>query len=83
MGQSAGAMSVQQLCVSPMTNGLFRGAVMMSGGGVSRLLGAAQKAEEAYPFWQAVRQKMCIRDRCTSMPFSASVTSTSNIISGP
>ncbi|MFQ9679482.1 MAG: carboxylesterase family protein [Ruthenibacterium lactatiformans] len=34
-----------------------RGAVMMSGGGVSRLLGAAQKAEEAYPFWQAVRQK--------------------------
>ena len=50
MGQSAGAMSVQQLCVSPMTNGLFRGAVMMSGGGVSRLLGAAQKAEEAYPF---------------------------------
>ena len=34
MGQSAGAMSVQQLCVSPMTNGLFRGAVMMSGGGV-------------------------------------------------
>ena len=55
MGQSAGAMSVQQLCVSPMTNGLFRGAVMMSGGGVSRLLGAAQKAEEAYPFWQCGR----------------------------
>ena len=62
MGQSAGAMSVQQLCVSPMTNGLFRGAVMMSGGGVSRLLGAAQKAEEAYPFWQAVRQKLGAAD---------------------
>ena len=38
------------------------GAVMMSGGGVSRLLGAAQKAEEAYPFWQAVRQKLGAAD---------------------
>ena len=36
MGQSAGAMSVQQLCVSPLTRGLISGAVMLSGGGVSR-----------------------------------------------
>lgn len=41
MGQSAGAMSVQQLCLSPMTAGLFHKAVMSSGGGVSKMLSAA------------------------------------------
>ena len=35
MGQSAGAMSVQQLCLSPLAKGLVAGAVMSSGGGVS------------------------------------------------
>lgn len=34
-GQSAGAMSVQLHCVSPLTNGLFHRAIMFSGGGVS------------------------------------------------
>ncbi|MCR5255935.1 MAG: carboxylesterase family protein [Acetatifactor sp.] len=34
-GQSAGAMSVQSLCVSDLTDGLFAKAYMMSGGGVS------------------------------------------------
>ena len=38
MGQSAGAMSVQQLCLSPLTKGLFQKAVMSSGGGVSKLM---------------------------------------------
>lgn len=33
MGQSAGAMSVQMLCSSPLAKGLFHGAVMQSGGG--------------------------------------------------
>lgn len=62
MGQSAGAMSVQQLCVSPLTDGLFCGAVMMSGGGVSKLFGAARKAEQAYPFWQEVQHKLGAAD---------------------
>lgn len=34
-GQSAGAMSVQALCLSPLTDGLFQRAYLMSGGGVS------------------------------------------------
>ncbi len=51
MGQSAGAMSVQQHCLSPLSRGLFQGAVMCSGGGVSRILSAAP-AEKHYPFWQ-------------------------------
>ena len=50
MGQSAGAMSVQQHCLSPLSAGLFRGAVMSSGGGVSKVLSAAP-AEKHYEFW--------------------------------
>ena len=34
MGQSAGAMSTLNLCISPLTDGLFAKAVMNSGGGV-------------------------------------------------
>lgn len=51
MGQSAGAMSVQQHCLSPLSRGLFRAAVMSSGGGISRVLSAAP-AEKHYAFWQ-------------------------------
>jgi len=51
MGQSAGAMSVQQHCLSPMSKGLFQGAVMSSGGGVSKMLAAAP-AEKHYAFWE-------------------------------
>ena len=51
MGQSAGAMSVQQHSLSPLTKGLFQKAVMSSGGGVSKILAAAP-AEKHYAFWQ-------------------------------
>lgn len=53
MGQSAGAMSIQQHCLSPLTEGLFQKAVMCSGSGVSRLMSYAP-AEKNYKFWQAV-----------------------------
>lgn len=53
MGQSAGAMSVMQHCLSPLTRGLFKGAVMSSGGGVHKIL-SAPKAESMYDFWHAV-----------------------------
>ena len=53
MGQSAGGMSVQQHCLSPLTKGLFQKAVMSSGGGVSKMMSAAAP-EKFYDFWQAV-----------------------------
>lgn len=49
MGQSAGAMSVQQLCLSPLTKGLFSKAIMSSGGGVNKLL-STPKEKKQYEF---------------------------------
>ena len=56
MGQSAGAMSVQQLCLSTLTRGLAAGAVMSSGGGVGEEF-AATPAPDHYAFWQAVMRR--------------------------
>ena len=56
MGQSAGAMSVQQLCVSPLTKGLVGRAAMLSGGGVSKLFGSAKRQEDNYAFWQSLME---------------------------
>ena len=57
MGQSAGAMSVQQLCLSPLTRGLAAGAVMSSGGGVGEEFAATTPAPDHYAFWQAVMRR--------------------------
>lgn len=54
MGQSAGAMSVQKLVLSPLTKGLVSGAVMSSGGGTSNILGKCQKVDEYYDFWDEI-----------------------------
>ena len=56
MGQSAGAMSVQQHALSPLTDGLFQKAVMSSGGGVSRVLSPALP-EKNYDFWHGVMEQ--------------------------
>ncbi len=56
MGQSAGAMSVQQHCLSPLSKGLFHKAVMSSGGGVTKAL-TAQMPEKHYDFWHMVMEK--------------------------
>lgn len=56
MGQSAGAMSVQQHCLSPLSDGLFQKAVMSSGGGVSKMMAPAGP-ESKYDFWHAVMKK--------------------------
>ena len=61
MGQSAGAMSVQQHCLSPLSKGVFHRAVMSSGGGVSRMMAAAP-AEKNYAFWQKVMEKAGCED---------------------
>ena len=60
MGQSAGAMSVQQHCLSSLSDGLFHKAVLSSGGGVSKLM-SAKGPEAAFDFWKAVMaQAGCI-----------------------
>lgn len=56
MGQSAGAMSVQQHCLSPLSDGLFQKAVMVSGGGASSLL-SASPCEKNYDFWKEIMTK--------------------------
>lgn len=56
MGQSAGAMSVQQHCLSPLSKQFFHKAVMCSGGGVSKVL-AAQPAEKKYDYWKMIMEK--------------------------
>lgn len=57
MGQSAGAMSVQMLSCSPLTRGLVCGAIMLSGGGVNKLLDVTATPESKYEsdraLWQA------------------------------
>lgn len=58
MGQSAGAMSVQHHCLSPLTDGWFARAVMMSGGGVAREFAAAATMDEASPFWEELDRRL-------------------------
>ena len=55
MGQSAGAMSVQHLCQTDYTDGLFRSAVMSSGVGMSSFM--VSTPEKKYDFWKEVMDK--------------------------
>ena len=58
MGQSAGGMSVQQLCLTPLAKGLFAHAVMSSGGGTTNMpILAPAKPEDCYAGWKAVMEK--------------------------
>lgn len=55
MGQSAGAMSVQQLSLSPLSKGLFQKAIMSSGGGINKIL-KTPKPEKNFAFWSKVKE---------------------------
>ena len=55
MGQSAGAMSVQHLSQSELTDGLFRSAVMSSGVGMGSFMTGTP--EKNYKFWEEVMAK--------------------------
>ena len=70
MGQSAGAMSIQLHCLSPMAEGLFQQAVMCSGSGVSRWMSFAP-AKKHYDFWHAVMQKAECEDLASFRAISA------------
>lgn len=52
MGQSAGAMSVQHLCQSELSDGLFRSAVMSSGVALGSFMTGTY--EKRYDFWKQV-----------------------------
>lgn len=56
MGQSAGAMSVQQHCLSPLSEGMFSAAVMSSGCGMGNMLMCNE--DKVYPFWQEVMKRL-------------------------
>lgn len=51
MGQSAGAISIQYLCINPENRGLFRRAVMMSGAGQFPKFSLPKPAEAARAYW--------------------------------
>jgi len=52
MGQSAGAMSVQYLCLSEKCRGLFRRAIMMSGAGLFPKFSLPRPAAERRSYWE-------------------------------
>ncbi|MFC5631000.1 carboxylesterase family protein [Streptococcus caledonicus] len=54
MGQSAGAMSIQQLVCSPLAKSYISKAIMTSGGGLGREFAKAQPIEKVAPFWESV-----------------------------
>lgn len=56
MGQSAGAMSVTNLCLSPLTGGMFAKAVMNSGGGVHKLMDSSATSKDRFEFWEKVME---------------------------
>lgn len=65
-GQSAGAVSVQTLCNSPLGRGLFARAIMQSGGGMSNGLARDLHREEAYRIGEML-MRSCRCDRLSQM----------------
>ena len=61
MGESAGALSVQLLLYCPYARGLFRGAVMMSGGGDFSQLGTPARAAISEAVWQMVMKRFGVQ----------------------
>ena len=55
MGQSAGAASVQMLCQSPLTDGLFQKAVMSSGCGLGGMMSG--KMGTSLAFWKEIMKR--------------------------
>ena len=55
MGESAGAMSVQNLIYSPLAKGLFHRAIMMSGGGIFFRAFGISSRDNAEKLWKEVQ----------------------------
>lgn len=55
-GQSAGAMSVQYLCLNHDNKGLFNRALMMSGAGLFPKISLPKKAKDTYEYWSELME---------------------------
>ena len=55
MGESAGAMSVQNMIYTPMAKGLFRGAIMFSGGGILPRAFRIKQSEDMLALWCEIK----------------------------
>lgn len=62
LGQSAGAISIQYLCLNPQNAGLFRRAVMMSGGGMFPRFALPRKAADTHAYWEQFQDLAGCRD---------------------
>ena len=51
LGQSAGAISVQYLCLNRANSGLFRRVAMMSGAGLFPKFALPRRAEDTHAYW--------------------------------
>ena len=51
VGQSAGAISIQYLCLNPANRGLFRRAAMLSGAGLFPKFALPRRAEDTHEYW--------------------------------
>ena len=56
MGQSAGAVSLQYLCLSKKAAGLFKRAVLISGGGLFPKAGRPKPCEDTRAYWKTVME---------------------------
>ncbi|MBE7003294.1 MAG: carboxylesterase family protein [Ruminococcaceae bacterium] len=52
LGQSAGAISIQFLCLNHENKGLFRHAAMLSGAGLFPKFARPRRAEDAHAYWE-------------------------------
>lgn len=52
LGQSAGAISIQYLCLNPDNAGLFRRAAMLSGAGLFPRFALPRRAADTHAYWE-------------------------------
>lgn len=62
LGQSAGAMSVDALINAPVAKGWFKGAVMMSGGGIQRKIARPVSPKKTEEFWNKIIANAGVKD---------------------
>ena len=57
IGQSAGAISLQYLCLSSLSEGLFNRCIMLSGAGAFPKFALPLPSNETYPYWEEIKKE--------------------------